>query len=479
MGSLIGNFTDALVLFLLFSVTIFVHELCHFLTAIKLGLVVETFSIGFGPALWKIERKGIVYKLGCIPFGGYVALPQLDPAGMKTIQGATDAAGELPEVSPWKRILVAVSGVCGNIALAVVLAWVVYFSPTEDGDAGAATIGFVDPGSAAFEAGLRPGDEVLSVNGETVRSWHEFTMLSVLRSGRDGELSLEVESDDAVRVVRVAVEEGVMGETTVPGILPYSVCVVGAVRTGSPAERAGLLEGDRVVSFAGTPVVGVEHLIEMVTVRGGEASAVVVERKGRTLELGVTPELDEEAGRALMGVELRSAEMGVMPWMRYKTPWAQIRGDASEIARILRALVTPRESRQAAGALGGPVMIISMLWVSIKMSIFNAIGFLRFLNVNLAILNLLPIPVLDGGHIVFCLWEGITRRKVHPKLVNVLVNVFATLLIGVFVLLTFRDVMRLPRMFRALGGLWGEEAEAPAPIESVQGVDEPVGDAAE
>jgi Zn-dependent protease len=105
-------------------------------------------------------------------------------------------------------------------------------------------------------------------------------------------------------------------------------------------------------------------------------------------------------------------------------------------------------------------MIITWLWVSIKISIFNAVGFLRFLNINLAILNLLPLPVLDGGHIVFCLWEGITRRRVHPRLVNALTNLFAVLLIGAFVLLTFRDFRRAPRMFKGLRGLFGREDAA-------------------
>ena len=134
MGSFVHNFADVVVLFLLFSITIFVHELFHFVTALKLGLVVEAFSIGFGPAIWKKTHKGVTYKLGCIPFGGYVALPQLDPAGMSTIQGNEEPKKKrrglfghkkehtqverraqpqrkYAEISPWKKIPVAVAGV--------------------------------------------------------------------------------------------------------------------------------------------------------------------------------------------------------------------------------------------------------------------------------------------------------------------------------------------------------------------------------
>ena len=146
--------------------------------------------------------------------------------------------------------------------------------------------------------------------------------------------------------------------------------------------------------------------------------------------------------------------------MMYRRPLDQIRNDAAAIVRILKALVTPREARQAAGALGGPIMILTALWFSIQTSMLNAIGFLRFLNINLAILNLLPFPVLDGGHILFCAWEAVTRRKVHPRFVNVLVNVFAVLLIGVMLWISYRDLRQLvPRFIPGMGGDGGAQEE--------------------
>jgi len=170
-------------------------------------------------------------------------------------------------------------------------------------------------------------------------------------------------------------------------------------------------------------------------------------REGEVAEVDITPEprMDGRDGYQI-GIVM-GAVSGTMPWSRYRTPGAQLKGDVSGIARILQALFIPQqksESARAGGGLGGPVGILAMLWQIIMVfGIVEILAFLRFLSVNLAILNLLPLPVLDGGHIVFALWRGVFGREIHPKIVNALVLVFAFLLIGVFLLITGRDIMRI------------------------------------
>ena len=480
MGSIITSVADAVALILLFGVTIFVHELGHFLTALACGMVVDTFSIGFGPPIWQKRVRGILFKVAWFPFGGYVALPQLDPSGMAAVQGKNEGAGdgdaaesaadgdaeagrkrELPPVSPWKKILVSVSGATGNVIFAVVLAWVVFLSPegTSDDNGGRALIGFVDTNSVAYARGVRPGNEIVAVNGESVSSWNEYAVLCLLGTGRTNAVTLSLREGEAVQDVRVPTMEGEMGVNGVDGIGQSLACMIAGVREGGSAAAAGLESGDIVRMFDGKVVASTQHFQELVARRGGETVPIVVERAGELLERQVTPAYSTAAGKPVIGVEI-SSDFGrmVMPWMQYRRPWDQIRNDAAGIVRILKALLTPREAGQAAKGLGGPVMIIAALWVSIKISWLNAIGFLRFLNVNLAILNLLPIPVLDGGHIIFSLWEGVTRRRVHPKVVNTLVNVFAVLLIGILLLLSFRDIIRAPRLLRAFGLIGGDEA---------------------
>jgi regulator of sigma E protease len=372
---------------------------------------------------------------------------------MARVQGSEESkAGEpppaaLPHISPWKRILVSISGAAANFIFAVVLAWIIYWAPQPPAEIPQPRIGHVATNSPAYAAGLRPGDEIVEVNGKTVGTWHDFTVECMLSSGGTSTLSLVVLSGEGRRTFTVPYVEGEMGLRGVEGLGKRSTCEISAVAAGGSAEEAGVQPGDTVRELDGIAVHGAQHFIDLVSERGGKTVPLAVERKGKLLTLSVTPKYSDTHKRALIGVQVGSLEGGVLPWMEYRNPWDQLRADALMIGRVLKALVTPREARQASHGLGGPLMIVATLWLSIKVSFLNALGFLRFLNVNLAILNLLPIPVVDGGHVVFALWEGITRRRANPRFVNMLVNAFAILLIGVFVLLTFRDILRLNQFF--------------------------------
>ncbi len=463
LGSIVGNTADVVVLLALFGASIFIHEFGHFLVAIKLGLVVDAFSIGFGPAIWKREIRGIVFKISWFPLGGYVALPQLDPSGMATVQGSETSEGsetaeddlaprELPNVSPGKKMAVSVAGALGNILFAIVLSWIIWLSPGAITYKGAPIVGSVDENSVAYTQGLRVGDEILSLNGTKIATWYDLSM-EMLLIGPDTDVTVEVKSAKETRELTIPLLQQEGSEVPVlAGVARQGVpCLLKGIMPGSSADQAGLKPNDVVKRFDGIVVHGTLEFIELVGERADKEVSIVVERGGEDIELVVIPRYSEEHDQVLIGV--RPTDV-IMPWMHEKRPVAQLRGDAMGIVRLLKALVTPKESKHAARGLGGPVMIFAALWIAIKISIFNAFGFLRFLNVNLAILNLLPIPVLDGGHIMFSLWELITHRKAHPKFVNVLVNAFAILLIGTFLLLTFRDV---DRIFPKLKGVFHRE----------------------
>ncbi len=461
LSTIISSGADIIALVLLFGFTIFVHELGHFLVALWCGLQIDTFSIGFGPAIVKKTVRGVTYKIGWFPLGGYVALPQLDPAGMETVQGkGADKDGEetkekvrvLPPIAAWKKILVAVAGAGGNIIFAFVLAMIIYMSPWKPGDnEEGATIGYVETNSAAYHSGVRVGDEIVAVNSNPISSWNDYSVECLLGANADKDITLTLENNGVSRDVGVPSVAVDMGIRIIEGIGSSMLCIVGDVIPGSAAEKAGVQADDLVESFGGVNVASVEHFMFLVDKNGAKPSKMVVNHNGEDVELTVIPAFNESLGRSVIGVSIHSAQVSrSTQWMQYKNPVEQVKGDASGILRILRALVTPKESKNAAQGLGGPIMIMMALWMSIKVSFLNAIGFLRFLNINLAILNLLPIPVLDGGHIVFALWEGITRRKVSAKVVNILTNIFMILLLTAFVLLSFRDVKRAPKMWKMI-----------------------------
>jgi regulator of sigma E protease len=454
------------VILLLFGATIFVHELGHFLVARRCGMVVEVFSIGFGPAIWKTKRNGVVYKIGIIPFGGYVALPQMDPSGPGD-KAAEEKKKDLPRMAPWKKILVALAGVTGNMIFAFFLAYLVFWigKPSAPHERNC-IIGFVDTNSAAYSQGLRIGDEITAIDAESIRNWDDLTLACAIRKS----VRLNVKFNGGEKSITVPTEKNWMGVWAVDGIGWMNFCSVAGVVAGSSAEKAGIKAGDTILSLDGQKLFSREHMISLVTEARDRSLQAVVRRQGKDLDVTVTPGYDEKAKRALIGVVFNTMDFDY-DMVVHPRPAAQIRDSATMIFRLLRALVTPREAKAASQAVGGPVAILVMYWWTVQNSFMLALWFTMMLNVNLAIINLLPIPVVDGGHIMFSLWELVTRRPISAKIVNFIMNAFAGLLIGVFLMLTYRDFARLivPLFFR--GGAPAAEQvtnAAPAQVQSAK-----------
>lgn len=424
----------AVLVIIFLGMSIFVHEFGHFIAARLCGMVVETFSIGLGPALWKKKHKGIVYKIGWIPFGGYVALPQIDPTGMQKIQGndGDDAPEPLPPAAAWKKIIVSVAGGAGNVILAIIAAWLVFWlGMPAVGAHQDSVIGAVDTNSVAYEAGLRIGDKVLSIDGEATRKWADVSQACVTHT----QVTFEVRSVDGVTNHLEIPTEAIRPEIyQVTGISGPSLCLVDEVDEDMSAHKAGLERGDIVVEFDGINVFSIAQMIDLVRQKPDMEVPIVVMRDEKRVKTAVTPQLDAEFGIYRIGVTFDSSV--------HPLPSEQLKYHATLIFRVLKDLVTPSTARDTAKKLGGPGAIMANYRYLIQTSIALAIWFTGLLNINLAIINLLPLPVLDGGHIVFALWESVAGKPASPRVVNVLVNVFVVLLLTAFVLLTYRDIIR-------------------------------------
>ena len=373
-----------------FSLAIAIHEFGHFIVALKLGLRVERFSLGFGPAIWKKTWKGVEYRISWIPLGGYVSIPDVDPEGTKAIEGGTGngergtgngergtgngeriprakrvAEGDAlagvgtgnQKISPWKEIAVAVAGPGMNIVLAVVLAFLLSAIPSVRFGELPATITEAKPGGPAEKAGIRPGDTVLSVDGRPVATWTEMR-------------------------------------------------------------------------------------VEFQIVGGRETDVVLRDKDGVERTVKVTPERDPVTGMYFIDAAHIAKEEVAAGWMPHRNPLKQLAWDAGSIFRVLKGLVTPKEVKNTANALGGPQMIAESIYKSVRRDFWDGVGFLRYLNVNLAVLNLLPIPVLDGGLIMFALLALIFRRRVPEKVVSTLSMTFMVLLLCAMAILIFRDAQR-------------------------------------
>ena len=472
---------------LLFGVAVIVHEFGHFLAAKLLGFKVDAFSVGFGPAIWRKKVGGVMYRIGCIPLGGYVALPQLDPSEMDVIQGSNGEEERPPvsPVAPWKRIVVAVAGPFGNVVLAVVAAFVIYAFSTPDNFGGVGvTVGYVRPGGGAEKAGLRVGDTFATLNGNKVSCWNEVTIECILGAGSgngtNGVIQAQVDRDGAAVDLQLPLVIDPDTEyASLEGVEPRLKCQVGSVMTNSPAESAGLKAGDVILAIDGVDLNGPEEMIARIAA-AGERPVVLSLRpyRGKTVEkVTLTPRFNEKEGRPLIGILFAGSEAANQSWMMYRRPSLQLSNDAKSIFRILRALFSPRvkgEAKRAAKGMGGAMTLFVVFWMQIQAGFLHTLAFLRYLCINLAVINLLPLPVLDGGHVMFALVEMITRRKPSAKLTGWIYNVFAVLLIGLMVILLLRDVKRFNDMYRRSRDRAAEEAEEEVEgLEGLEGLESP------
>lgn len=446
----------------LFGAAVFVHEFGHFWMARRRGLKVEGFSIGFGPKLLGWTRDGVQYAWRLIPAGGYVKLPQMTTAAL--LEGQTEDGQPLPPASAGSKILVAAAGPLMNILFAFALAtviWIVGLPVPVDPP----IVGYVEPDSEEARLGIQPGDRVVVVNGQKIRSWQDIHLATAL--ARTNVVPVVTERNGVFFTNHLTT---VVNETFGLKLLrlePRDHPEVVEVSADSAAAEAGLLPGDRIVAFAGVPVVSREQLIELIRKRPDQASEIRIERQGRKLTLTVRPRKDPVTGQGRIGVKIGSSSTQTYVVQRPgPTPWAQVGEVVDKTFKTLAALVYSKQTGVGAKDLSGPVGILAMLAAWVNTDYRLALSFLVLLNVNLAILNLLPIPVLDGGHILMALVEKLWRRPLSVRVVEATTTAFAVLLISFMLYVTFFDLKRIPLFsawFKARHQIEHTTPEPPAP----------------
>ena len=429
---------------LLFGAAVFVHEYGHYWMALRRGLKIEGFSIGFGPKIVSWMRDGVEWSWRWIPAGGFVKLPQMVTSD--AIEGkATEPVEKLPPVSPWSKILVAFAGPMMNVIFGIVIAFLLWgvgipvqVSPP--------IIGYVDPGSPEAKLGIQPGDQILSVDGKPISSWHDIQETTILARSTN----LTVVIMRAGKFTNTYELTTVVSEALGLKVLnldPRDHPVIKNVRADSPAEAAGLKAGDEILVFAQVPLHGADQFIKLVQKCPGETKDIVVKRDGQRTTLKVTPRLDGSAKVGRIGAEIGTGRP--IYRIEYIPPWIQIGTVLDRTVSTFSALAHSKQTGVGLKDLSGPPGILAMLAAYVNSDWRLALSFLVLLNINLAIINLFPMPVLDGGHIVMALIERLFGRPLPYRLVEYTTTAFAVLLIGFMLIVSWNDFKRFS-LFRSM-----------------------------
>jgi len=430
---------------LVLGVIILVHEWGHFIAARFFGVRVDVFSIGFGPRLFGVKRGATDWRVSMLPLGGYVRMAGQDitdiDSGEEAPKGLPD---ELMSKKRWQRAVISFAGPAVNLVFPIVLLggyYIISGVPYAAFERKAVVVDEYSPAHTLTVNGLEAGDKVVLLEGKKNPNW-EQALKMVSQANPGATLSVEVENGGAKRHVDVPVSND--PKTHVFGYLPI-LPTIGEVAAGTPASRAGLQAGDVIRSVDGQQIAYWDQFVDQVRGSGGKALNVAVERKGQAVELTITPK------QGLAEVTDKNYQIGVAP--QFDSAYERVgpadavraatektgeyvTGTFAVVGKLFSGRVSVKQLQSVVG-------ISRVAGQAVAEGAAAVISFMALISVNLGILNLLPIPILDGGHILLLAMEGIRRRDFSMAFKERFIQVGLVFLLVLFAYVMYNDVVRL------------------------------------
>jgi len=433
------------------ALLIAVHEFGHFIVARKLGIKVEKFSIGFGPALlsWHSKDREVLYVIAAIPLGGYVKMlgENPDEQGEEARQELSDEdkARAFDAQPVWKRACVAVAGPGFNFLFAIVAYMLV-------GWLGQSVlppvVGHVAPASVAEQAGFVSDDRIVALNGDSIHSWQQ--MEDRLKDVVGRPLAVQIKRGGGIEVLHLRMP--VPGKdpllldvaSDVLGIDPGMHVLVAEVMADTPAAKAGLKPEDEVLQIQGETVASIGGFIHQVRAHAGQRIILNVRRGQEMLNLAITPESDEK-GRGRIGARMMANplyplivyRMGPLEGMKhgFTRTWEVTALTFQILGKMLTAAISPKN-------LGGPIAIAQIAGKTAALGFVAFVSFLALISVNLGVLNLLPVPVLDGGHLLYLSIEKVRGTPLSPKMMELTQMAGMVFIAALMVFAFYNDIAR-------------------------------------
>lgn len=430
------------------GVLIFFHELGHFLVAKWSKVGVLKFSLGFGPKLVGFKRGETEYLLSALPLGGYVKMVGEDPGDASP--EASDPARSFSKKSVGVRSLIILAGPVANLILPVVIFWGIftfvgqsYFRPVT---------GSPESGSPAANAGMAAGDRILAIDGSPIERWDEIETavresggrpltLSVRQNGRTEEMRIEPRAEKTRDIFGQEIEVWDLG------LHPLVSTRIGQVLPGQVAQQAGMRSGDRVVAVDGVPVSEWDQLAKIIHGSPGKPLTLTMERDGQRQDVTVVPRATKQQGD---GGQEEIGLIGIGPapesQLRRLNPVAALWAGAVKTVDlgvlVVTGFVKLIQAKISPSTIGGPILIAQMAGEVAQRGILELLSFTALLSINLAILNLLPIPILDGGHLLFSFIEWVRGKPVSLRKREIAQQVGMVLLVALMVFAFYNDIFR-------------------------------------
>jgi regulator of sigma E protease len=426
------------------GVLVFVHELGHFLAAKRVGIRVLKFQLGFNPTIVSFRRGDTEYGIGALPLGGYVKMAGENPEDVEHDEhgNVVRRSDEFLSKTKWQRFQVLIMGPVMNIALALVLSAIVLYQGVEKGayEDQPPVVGVVTAGSVAERADIKPGDRIVSVAGRNVNTWEQFLMAVSAKPDREVEIGLLRGGHEEARRVKPAVIKQSRFEFGDIGVLPNVHPHVTTVYAGSAAEKAGIQANDVVVSIDGHPITFSYQLKQAIAKHPDEPITATILRGGQTQTIQATPTKNGTEG--WLGIAMSDDTVKIKPGLAQAFSISVEKN--VEYARLIFQTLWGLFTRETSPKqLMGPVAIAQLSGESAQLGWIALFTLMASISLNLGLLNLMPIPVLDGGHIFIMALEGLARRDFSMKVKEKMLLAGFVLILMLMVTVIYNDLTRI------------------------------------
>ena len=429
---------------LMLGILVFIHELGHFVVAKMCGVKVLKFSLGFGPKLVSRRRGETEYQICAIPLGGYVQMlgEGSGEQGEDVELSAEEKARSFAEQSVAKRLAIVSAGPVMNLILPLLILPISFMvgvqMPTYLDQP--ACVGYVIPESSAASGGFQTGDCITVLNQQAISSWNETNKSFISLAGDD--LLFQVDRDGELLQLSIPADNDSLQGMQALGFLPRQEARIGGLAPDMPAATAGLLEGDLILKIGSYPISSWYDLKGVVQKIGNQTVSIYLERAGQPLTVDLTPQQHGGEGDFLLGIapsydsELKQFSFFAAIREGSDRTWELIKLTVVFVQKLFSGSVSAEN-------IGGPITVIQIAGQAAQADLSAILSILAFISIQLGILNLLPIPILDGGHILFYLIELVIRRPVSIRVREMSQQVGMAMLLMLMVLAFYNDIVRL------------------------------------